>query len=100
MLDTFRYDVGVFSDYAAPEMFEEVYNWQDDNERILRERVEDVCGWIDRYRAIIQNPAIFGNRRAADYVGVPVVESSRAGLDAECKELLDNINKTHLELGK
>lgn len=98
MLNTFRYDVVVFSDYAAPEMFEEVYNWQDDNERILRERVEDVCGWIDRYRAIIQNPSIFGKPRAADFVGVPVAEVSRAGLDADCKELLNNINKTHLEL--
>lgn len=99
-LDTFRYDVVVFSDYGEPQMYEELYTWQEDNERVLRGRVEDVCGWIERYRALIQNPAIFGKQRAADFVGVPVAEISRAGLDTDCIELLDNINRTHLALGQ
>lgn len=99
-LDAFRYDVVVFSDYGEPQMYEELYTWQDDNERVLRGRVEEVCGWIDRYRALIQNPAIFGKQRAADFVGVPVAEISRAGLDTDCIELLDNINRTHLALGQ
>lgn len=99
-LDIFDYDIVVFSKYGAIEQYTERYIWEDSNEQRLREWVEDLCDWLTRYAPLIQNPALFGHPRPADYVGVPVAEIDPDTVPAECREIIENINQTHLDLGQ
>lgn len=99
-LDIFDYDVVVFSKYGAIEQYTERYIWNDGNERVLRERVEDLCDWLIQNATLIQNPSIFGGRRADDYVGIPVAEIDPDTVSPQCREIIEKINQTHLDLGQ